>query len=264
MPNETAYVFGSFEVATELGSTDAERTIYDLPGGPWTKIQSYGGAAALGVVLAGHTAEPRLGGSVAARPDLYGRVVAQVEVGYASGDANPDDNDREAVRLRPEPQGGAHPLRRGDALADGPRVGGGAGSQPRQRLAPGPGDEPPALERRRLRAQYIYPTALYRPRPWLDLKAGAVVAQTTADYVDPYRLAVQGAYLNYTGGDPKRHDLGLELDGGFEARAPLGPGLRLQGGAQGGVLFPGGALAEASGAAMKTPWIVVGRLGLQY
>jgi hypothetical protein len=110
----------------------------------------------------------------------------------------------------------------------------------------------------------VYPTAVYRPRPWLDLKAGAVIAQTTADYVDPYRVALQGAYVNYSGGDSKRHDLGLELDGGFEVRRELGPLLRLQLGAQAGVLFPGGALADAGGMTMKTPWIAVGRVGLQY
>ena len=50
-------------------------------------------------------------------------------------------------------------------------------------------------------AQYVYPTAVYRPRPWFDLKAGAVIAQTTADVTDPYRLAVQGSYINYEGGN---------------------------------------------------------------
>jgi hypothetical protein len=113
-------------------------------------------------------------------------------------------------------------------------------------------------------AEYVNPTAIVRPRPWLDLKAGAVIAQTTADYVDPYRVAVQGASVNYQGGSAKRHDLGVELDGGAEARFNLDYGFRLQLGAQGGVLFPGGALADASGATMKTPWIVLGRAGLQF
>ena len=35
-------------------------------------------------------------------------------------------------------------------------------------------------------------------------------------------------------------------------------------GAQAGVLFPGGALADATGTEMKTPWIAIGRAGLQY
>ena len=105
------------------------------------------------------------------------------------------------------------------------------------------------------------PRCVFRPRPWVDLKAGAVIAQTTADYVDPYRLTLNGVYENYSGGDPKRHDLGVELDAGFETRFALGSGLGLQLGAQGGVLFPGGALADATGATIKTPFVGIGRLG---
>jgi hypothetical protein len=113
-------------------------------------------------------------------------------------------------------------------------------------------------------AQYINPTAVIRPRRWLDLKAGMVIAQTTADLVDPYRLALNGAYVNYRGGDPRRHDLGVELDLGAEGRFALDYAMSLVLGAQGGVLFPGGALADAGGATMKTPWIVVGRGGLMF
>jgi hypothetical protein len=113
-------------------------------------------------------------------------------------------------------------------------------------------------------AQYIYPTIVVRPKPWLDLKAGAVIAQTTSDLVDPYRLATQGAYVNYRGGDAARHDLGIELDGGFEFRLRLERALRLQLGAEGGILFPGGAFADAGGAMMNAPWLVQLRAGLQY
>jgi len=260
---ETAYVFGSFEAATELGSTDEERTIYQLPGGAWTKIQTYGGAASLGVVLTDREG-PKPPRNVAARPDLYGRVVAQVEVGYASGDANPDDSTERRFVFDPNHKVGLllfdevmrWQTARASVAAQDPNLANGSRPQPGASLLPSNGGV--------FGAQYVYPTAVYRPRPWLDLKAGAVIAQTTADYVDPYRLAVQGAYVNYSGGDPKRHDLGVELDGGFEVRRPLGPILRLQLGAQAGVLFPGGALADASGVAMKTPWLAVGRVGLQY
>jgi hypothetical protein len=113
-------------------------------------------------------------------------------------------------------------------------------------------------------AEYVNPTVIVRPRRWLDLKAGAVVAQTTADLVDPYRVATEGAYVNYRGGDAKRHDLGVELDAGVEARASLAYGFRLQVGAQAGVLFPGGALADAAGAGMKTPWLSLLRAGIQF
>jgi hypothetical protein len=91
-----------------------------------------------------------------------------------------------------------------------------------------------------------------------------VLAQTTADMVDPYRLATSGSYRNYRGGTPKRHDLGLELDGGFEVRIPLDYALTAQLGAQGGVLFPGGALANAAGERLPPQWLAVARFGLQF
>jgi hypothetical protein len=113
-------------------------------------------------------------------------------------------------------------------------------------------------------AQYVNPTAIFRPRPWLDLKGGAIVAQSTSDVVDPYRLATRGSYQNYRGGDARKKDLGLELDAGFEARIPLEYDLLAQVGAQAGLLFPGSALDNAAGERLPVQWIAVGRLGLQF
>jgi hypothetical protein len=264
VPDETAYVFGSFEAATELGSTNAERTVYQTASGTKTSIRTYGGAAALGVVLAGHDTGAAASKDASERPDLYGRVVTQVEVGYASGDADPYDTTEKRFVFDPNHKVGLllfdevmrWQTARASVAAQDPNLSNGSRPPPGTQLLPSNGGV--------FGATYVYPTGIYRPRPWLDLKVGAVIAQTTADYVDPYRVATQGAYVNYSGGDPKRHDLGVELDGGFEARVPLQYGLRLQLGAQAGVLFPGGALADATGATMKTPWIAVGRVGLQY
>jgi hypothetical protein len=263
VPEEAAYVFGSFEAATEIGSTDEQRTVYQsAPGGPWTSLRTYGGAAALGVVLA-ESSGPKAA-NFDKRPDLFGHVVAQVEVGYASGDANPDGTEQKRFVFDPNHKVGLllfdevmrWQTARASAAAQDPKLSNGSRPQPGSQLLPSNGGV--------FGAQYVYPTAIVRPRRWLDLKLGAVIAQTTADYVDPYRLAVQGAYVNYTGGDPKRHDLGVELDGGFEVRVALDYGVRLQLGAQAGVLFPGGALADAAGNEMKMPWVAIGRAGLQF
>jgi hypothetical protein len=264
VPDETAYVFGSFEAATELGSTNAERTVYQAASGDKTSIQAYGGAAALGVVLSAKDAKALPTKEAGARPELYGRIVAQVEVGYASGDADPYDNTEKRFVFDPNHKVGLllfdevmrwQTARASVAAQDG-QLSNANRPPPGTGLLPSNGGV--------FGAAYAYPTGVYRPKPWLDLKLGAVVAQTTADYVDPYRVAKQGAYVNFTGGAPQRHDLGVELDGGLEARVALDYGLKLQLGAQGGVLFPGGALADASGNAMKAPWIAVGRVGLQY
>jgi hypothetical protein len=269
IPNETAFVFGTVEVATELGSTNAERTAVQAATGQRTTIQTYGGAAAAGVVLADHqlTSGADASGPAASageRPELYGRFVAQVEVGYASGDADPYDDREKRFVFDPNHKVGlllfdevmrwqtarASVAAQDSNLTNGQRPPAGVGLLPSNGGVFG--------------AEYVYPTAVFRPRPWLDVKAGAVVAQTTADYVDPYRVALKGAYVNYTGGDPKRHDLGVELDGGVEARFFLRFGVRLSLGAQAGLLLTGGALADAGGAAMKAPWITLGRAGLLF
>jgi hypothetical protein len=265
-PERTGYVYGAFEAATELGSTSAERTAEQVLSGDQTKIRAYGGAVQAGFVLADY--KNGRGGPLApdekARPDLYGRIVAQVELGYASGDADPYDDTEHRFVMDPNHKVGLllfdevtrWQTARAAVAAQDPNLTNGSRPPPGVGLLPSNGGV--------FGAEYLYPTVVYRPRPWLDVKVGGLVAQTTADYVDPYRVATQGAYVNYNGGDPKRHDLGLETDAGIEARFNLDYGLRLQVGAQGAVLFPGGALADASGMTIKTPWITVVRAGLQY
>lgn len=260
VPDQTAFVFGSFEAATELGSTDAVRPVGSAAG-PWTSIQAYGGAAALGVVLTSSSSAPKPK-DLAKRPDLYGSLVGQIEVGYASGEANPDGTTDKRFTFDPNHKVG---LLLFDEIMRFQTARASAAAQDAKLInRPPPGAQWLPSNGGVFGAQYVNPTAVVRPRPWLDLKLGAVIAQTTADYVDPYRLAKDSGFFNYNGGDPKRHDLGVELDGGVEARVPLDFGLRLQLGAQAGLLFAGGALADASGNAMKTPWIAVGRAGLQF
>jgi hypothetical protein len=103
-----------------------------------------------------------------------------------------------------------------------------------------------------------------RPRSWLDLKGGIVIAQTTADFVDPVGTSVGGSYVNYDGGDENRHDLGVELDAGADVRIPISRYAVVNVGAEGGVLFPGGAFEDASGERLPNQYLFNGRLGIQY
>ena len=264
LPDDTAYVFGSFEAAVEVGSTNEERTIYQPESGSQTHLRAYGGAAAAGVVMAIQGTADDAGAKKGERPDLWGGFVGQVEVGYASGDANPYDDTEKRFVFDPNHKVGLllfdeimrWQTARAAVAAQDPNLSNGSRPPPGVNLLPTSGGV--------YGAQYVYPTAVYRPMRSLDLKMGAVIAQTTADVADPYRLAAQGAYVNYQGGSALRHDLGVELDGGVEWRVPLGDVMKLQLGTQAGVLFPGGALADASGATLKTPWVAIGRLGLQF
>lgn len=258
--NPSTWVFGAAELAAIFGSTNQLRTAQQArnPGEGETTVRSYGGAAQLGFVHR-NSQEVKKGS-----PLTWGDFVAQLEIGYASGDSDPYDTTERRFTFDPNHRVGLvlfdevmrWQTARASAAAQDPLLANGTRPAPGVNLLPSNGGV--------FGAQYIYPTMIARPVPNLDLKFGAVIAQTTADLVDPYRVATQGAYVNYRGGDTRRHDLGIELDGGFEWRVKLDRELVLQLGAQAGVLFPGGALANADGQTMKAPWLAATRIGLQF
>ncbi len=272
VPGEHGWVVGSAEVATIFGNTNEIRTQDQALSGARTNIASYGGAAQVGYVHVSHE-EIREGATHGANgfvqpekisPVDWGDFVAQIELGYASGDANPYGSTQKRFTFDPNHKVGLllfdevmrwQTARAASAAVD-PNLSNGARPTPGVNLIPSNGAV--------FGAEYLYPTAIVRPRPWLDLKAGVVIAQATADVVDPYRTAIKGSSQNYLGGNPARHDLGVELDGGFEVRVPLDYGVRLALGSQAGVLFPGGALADANGNTMRTPWIAIGRIGVTF
>jgi hypothetical protein len=113
-------------------------------------------------------------------------------------------------------------------------------------------------------ASYLYPTLVVRPRPWIDLKAGAVIAQTTSDFVDPFHAGALGNYANYDGGDPRAHDLGVELDAGVDGRILIGNIVNLTVGAEGGVFFPGGAFEDEAGNSLGRQFLLNTKLGLVF
>lgn len=257
-----AFFFGEAEAATILGSTSFVRTAEQALSGAKTKVRSYGGAAKIGVV---HRAWPEAPpGEEERAAAAFGDLVAQVEIGYASGDADPYDGTERRFTFDPNHRIGLllfdevlrwHTARAATAATD-PLLTNAARPTPGVDLLPSNGGV--------YGAQYANPTVIVRPRRWLDLKGGVVVAQATSEVVDPYRLATRGAYVNYRGGDRKKKDLGVELDAGVEARLALRYGLVAQLGAQGGVLFPGGAFEDADGARLPPQWLAVGRFGLLF
>lgn len=253
-----AYLYGEAEAAYVIGSTDLLRQA----GQAKNQIRGWGGAAKIGVV---HTKKAHAMRSGPKDPLVtFGDIVGEVEMGYASGDADPYDGTLKRFTFDPNHKVGLllfdeilrFQTARSATSATDPALASASRPTAGVDLLPSNGGV--------FGAQYIYPTFVYRPRHWLDLKGGAVVAQSTSEVVDPYRVATSGDYRNYRGGSPKRKDLGLELDAGFQTRFPLDYGLVGEVGAQAGVLFPGEALEDASGNDMPTQWLAIGRLGLQF
>ena len=285
VPGLDAFLFAEAEAAYIAGSTNILRTADQALDGSKTSIRSYGGAALIGVVhrsfatgkwsdVDGPDAAKREAsakeeshhylGRPSARGVPYGDLVAQIELGYASGDADPYDGTQRRFVFDPNHRVGLilfdevmrFQTARSATAATDPLLTNANRPTPGVDLLPSNGGI--------FGAQYVNPTFILRPRHFLDIKAGMVIAQSTADVVDPYRLATQGSYVNYRGGDRRKKDLGVEFDAGIEARFPLDYDLKAVLGAQGGVLFPGGALENAEGDRLPPQWIAIGRLGLLF
>ena len=250
-PGGGAYVFGEGEAAVITGATDYVRTPELGARSEDEKILTWGGMAKLGVVRVARDGEKR-----------WGDIAFAVEWGYATGDADPNDGNQRRFNFDPNHKVGLVLFDHVMAWTTA-RSANNAGDETLvQRANPGLQFYP--SNGGVFGATYVYPTLVVRPKHWLDLKAAMLVAQTTADVVDPYQFGVHGSVTNARGGDPKRHDLGLELDGGFEARVALAHEMTFQLGAQAGILMPGHAFDDASGNALPTQGVVMGRLGLQY
>jgi hypothetical protein len=282
VPGQDAFLFAEVEAAYIAGSTNILRTAEQALEGSKTQVRSYGGAAIVGVahrsfatgVWKDAEGEGREAGAkrtslrYLGRPSAkgvpYGDLVAQVELGYASGDADPYDGTQRRFVFDPNHRVGLllfdevmrFQTSRSATAATDPLLTNANRPTPGVDLLPSNGGI--------FGAQYINPTFIYRPRHFFDIKAGMVLAQATTEIVDPYRLATQGSYVNYRGGDRRKKDLGVEFDAGFEGRFPLDYDLKAVVGAQAGLLLPGGALENAEGDRMPPQWIVISRLGLLF
>ena len=239
-----AFLYAEAEAAYTIGATDLGRQARQAR----TQIRAYGGAAKIGAVHAKRIETAPLG-DASKVGQSYGDLVGEMEIGYASGDADPYDGASKRFTFDPNHKVG---LLLFDEILRFQTARSATAAGERATLGADPSNGGV------FGAEYINPTVTYRPRSWLDLKGGMVIAQATSEVVDPYRVATSGSYVNYRGQSPKSKDLGLELDGGAQTRFPLDYGLVGEVGAQAGVLFPGEALA------MPTQWIAIGRLGLQF
>ncbi len=256
IPGTRAFAFGQFEAAAIFGSTTFLRGSYVRPIDPTVKrvpekVQAFGGSALLGAVhVAGQGDEQ------------WGAVAGELEVGYASGDADPTDGVNKRFLFDQNHNVGlvlfnhvmAWKTARAATIAQDPDIV--ARAAPGLQLLPSNGGV--------FGAMYVNPRIVIRPRRWFDIKAGVVIAQATADVVDPYHVGALGNFANYDGGDPRKRDLGIELDLGFDVRIPIEGVATIQIGAEGGALFPGRAFDNAVGERLPNQYLANTKLGLLY
>jgi hypothetical protein len=256
VPGASAFAYGQFEAALILGSTSFVRGAYTRPIDPVAKredelVRSFGAAAMLGAAHVSGVGK-----------DAWGDLVGEVEAGYASGDADSNDGTTRRFTFDANHRVGlvlfnqvlAWKTARAATIAQDPDLV--ARAAPGLSLLPSRGGV--------FGAQYLNPRMIIRPRRWLDLKTGVVIAQTSADLVDPYHQGALGNIANYDGGESRRHDLGLELDLGANVRIPIDTTATVQAGVEGGVLFPGHAFDDVAGGRLANQYLVNLALGLQF
>lgn len=191
----------------------------------------------------------------------FAHVVASLEWGIASGDADPTDDELHRFVMNANHGVGlilfSEALRfktsRAQALLE--RAAGAPGRARVQGLASGGGVAG---------ASYLNPVLLVRPMPDLTFKVGAVVATASTRVVDPSRLASDGKRSNFDGGSPRGRALGSELDLGGELVIPLDAPLLLRLSVEGALAFPGSAFADAEGHRLGTQAITTCGLGLTF
>ncbi|HTJ80151.1 MAG TPA: hypothetical protein VL400_00470 [Polyangiaceae bacterium] len=244
---EAAGIFGrsSYLRSAYVNQVDASDALED------ESILSFGTSATLGFVHVGQAAEER-----------FGDIVAELEWGLATGDADPYDGSTHRFTFDTSHNVGlvlfdqvmAWKTARAATIAQDERVVG----------RPSPGLQFLPSQGGVFGSTYLNPRVLLRPVRQVDVKLGMVLAQTTADFVDPYHAGALGEYRNYDGGDPTSHDLGLEIDAGIDGRIPIERTVALELGVEGGVLFPGHAFDSADGRTLPKQMLLNTKLGLQF
>ena len=257
IPGANGYAYIAGEAATIFGSTSFIRSNYGNALDPTAardkeKILSYGGSLTAGFV------HLRKG-----EKEEWGDAVAELEFGYASGDADPFDGTEKRFTFEQSHNVGL--VLFNDVLRWKTARSATIAADPRLVNRPNPGLQFLPSEGGVFGATYLNPRFVVRPKRWADVKLGFVLAQATADFVDPYQVGAKGNYANYDGGDPTRRDLGFEIDSGFDFRIPIGNDLtRLELGAEGGVLFPGRAFDDALGNGLGKQYVGNVKVGMQF
>ncbi len=181
-----------------------------------------------------------------------------LELGYASGDSNPNDRFIRNFSFDPDYNPSLilfEELRAAETVAaaanasDPERVGYPPDSA---RLLPSGGAVSNAI--------YLKPTARYE-RDGLAVRLAVLWARAEEAVVDPFNSTVQGGVAtNFQGGDGSARDLGVEVDVGADYTLTMLAPVELAVGLQAGRLWPGKAFANADGVKPDPVNLVYGKV----
>jgi hypothetical protein len=190
------------------------------------------------------------------------RWLAGLDAGWASGDANPDDQELNDFKAAPGFRVGlllyeyvlGWQTARTELRARDPELAAVApnGTQ----YLPSRGSVTNTL--------YVHPKARYGLWERLEIWGGPLIAASAVPLIDPVSTRLNGGVpTNSLGGQTDRRYLGTELDFGLRSRYER-KNLWLQAGIQAGVLFPGPALRDANGRTDSAIWGTWFRTEIRY
>ncbi|MFN3200639.1 MAG: hypothetical protein ACE366_19725 [Bradymonadia bacterium] len=187
------------------------------------------------------------------------RLALGLEMGYASGDSDADDDEIRQARFDPDYRVGfilfqdalrLISLRSAERLADLERVGVAA-----------PGDEHLPTDGAVHNAFYIFPGVTWRPGAW-TLTGATLLSWAAERLVDPVATFDAGGTPRNHLGQASERFYGVEFDGAVSYALSVPDVGTVSLGAQGGVLLPGAALEGA--VAPDSLWKAMGRLDIRW
>jgi hypothetical protein len=173
----------------------------------------------------------------------------ELEGGYASGDANPFDDQANNFQMNRDFKVGL--VLFDQVLMFQTQNAARRLSDPQLTGSPPAGLDLLPSEGAVTNALYLKPTLRYKPAalPGLRLVGSALFARAPQPVLDPYQALVYSASRNAFGTDARRN-YGVELDGAIGYQARISKPLGFETGVQFGYLFPGNAFTRADGSRM--------------
>lgn len=191
------------------------------------------------------------------------RIEPVLEVGFASGDANPHDGTVTQFSFDPNLRVG---LVLFDALLRGMSAMAAAEAADPQRVArPQPGVDQLATHGRVSNAIYFFPTLRLRPWERISLRLGVLGAWSAVEFGQSFQTFNHGGVpTNAYGKTRPGRELGWELDAGLSVEQPVWDRLRILASLEVGWFMPGSAFERPDGSRPGDMVRLLATFGLAY
>jgi hypothetical protein len=185
-----------------------------------------------------------------------------LELGTASGDSNLEDGTASIFKFDPNYHAGLILFE--EVLAEISAAGAARAADPGLVGVPSPGVELLPSNGSISNAYYIFLTQSLKPVPRLTTALGLLYARAAGDSLDPYLTLRAGENRNFLDRPARDKNLGWELDGKVSYQIRPASRFRPEVGVEGGVFFPGKALADPDGKIPDPIYKVRGRFNVNW